>query len=84
MSLYPIEEWQTQCAHMEEIPEEPEEEMSPIDFSCRVCGKECPTAPEPPERAVCEDHCPDHEYTYDSSQRKHVCKHCDAWRPDDW
>jgi hypothetical protein len=41
-------------------PIEPE-----IDFSCRVCGVICPVAPDPPGRAVCEDHCPDHDYQYD-------------------
>ena len=55
-----------------------------IDFSCRVCGDQCAVAPDPPERAVCEDHCPDHEYEYDKWRRSHFCKTCDKQVDPDW
>ena len=45
--------------------------MSEIDFHCGKCGKECDSAPEPPARAICEEHCEDHEYTYDRGMREH-------------
>jgi hypothetical protein len=48
----------------------------PIDFSCRVCGVQCDSAPNPPERAVCPAHCPDHDYVYVREDRRHECKHC--------
>lgn len=48
-----------------------------IDFSCQVCGKECPVAPNPPERAVCEEHCENHEYLYDSMRGGRFCTRCD-------
>jgi predicted nucleic acid-binding Zn ribbon protein len=38
-------------------------------FACRVCGVACAIAPVPPGRAVCEDHCEDHEYDYDPHRR---------------
>ena len=47
-----------------------------VDFSCRVCGKQCDSAPPAPERAVCEEHCEDHEYEYDRGERDRFCKHC--------
>lgn len=50
--------------------------MSDIDFSCRVCGKQCDSAPPLPERAVCEDCCEEHDYEYEPSERTHLCKHC--------
>jgi hypothetical protein len=55
-----------------------------IDFSCRVCGKECDTAPDPPERAICENCCEDHDYVYVCGERRFSCIHCDKPRPDDW
>jgi hypothetical protein len=55
-----------------------------IDFSCRVCGVQCDTAPDPPDRAVCPEHCEDHEYEYVRSERGHFCKHCNQPRPEDW
>lgn len=58
--------------------------MSDIDFNCHVCGKACPIAPDPPGRAVCEDHCEDHDYQYDKSRRNRFCVHCDKQVPDDW
>jgi hypothetical protein len=54
-----------------------------IDFSCRVCGKECDVAPDPPARAVCEEHCEDHEYEYDKWRRGKFCKHCDRQQNDE-
>lgn len=58
--------------------------MAEIDFSCRVCGKECPIAPDPPGRAVCEEHCEDHDYEYDPMRRDRFCKHCDKQVPYDF
>jgi hypothetical protein len=55
-----------------------------IDFTCSVCGAICNIAPDPPGRAVCQDHCEDHEYEYDRSVGWHVCKHCDKAAPYDW
>lgn len=60
----------------------------PIDFTCRVCGKECDVAPDLPERAICEEHCEDHEFEYDAYERTHICKHCGkpvdpGWYADD-
>ncbi len=61
-----------------------EPKIETIDFSCRVCGAPCPIAPRPPERAVCEEHCPDHDYQYDPWRRAKVCVVCDAQAPDDY
>lgn len=55
-------------------------------FRCRICGVECGTHPikELPNgefeavQAVCEDHCEDHDFEYDSMRRGQFCKHCDA------
>jgi hypothetical protein len=58
--------------------------LNPSDFLCRVCGKECPLAPDPPEKAVCEDHCEDHHYVYVQGERRHGCEYCGADRPYDW
>jgi len=58
--------------------------VSDADFTCKVCGKECPIAPEPPERAVCEEHCEDHDFQYDRHFREHRCIHCDMPAPYDW
>jgi hypothetical protein len=55
-----------------------------IDFTCRVCGVECDVAPNPPERAVCPDHCSDHNYEYDKWERQHLCTLCNKIRPEDW
>lgn len=55
-----------------------------MDFTCRICGVECDTAPDPPERAICPKCCEDHDYRYDSSMREHRCIHCDEPRPWDW
>ena len=56
----------------------------PIDFSCKVCGCQCSVAPDPPERAVCEEHCPDHIYEYDPWRRDRFCKTCDKQVDPDW
>lgn len=55
-----------------------------IDFSCRVCGIICDSAPDPPLRAVCPEHCDDHDYVYDRDRRSKFCKHCDQQIPDDY
>jgi hypothetical protein len=47
-----------------------------IDFSCRVCGIECVIAPDPPDRAVCPEHCEDHDYEYVREDRGTFCKYC--------
>ncbi len=57
---------------------------SDIDFTCRVCGCQCAIAPDPPERAVCPDHCEDHDYVYDPRRRSRFCSICDAEVPADW
>jgi len=56
----------------------------PIDFTCKVCGKECDCAPDPPDRAVCPEHCEDHDYEYDRMRRGKFCKHCDEPVPEDY
>lgn len=53
-------------------------------FACRVCGKECDVAPDPPDRAVCPEHCEDHEYRYEKGERRDSCTHCGQDRPEDW
>lgn len=55
----------------------------PIDFTCRVCGKQCDCAPDPPDRAVCPEHCEDHDYRYDPMRRGKFCLHCDQEQPYD-
>jgi hypothetical protein len=49
-----------------------------------VCGKECNIAPDPPERAVCEEHCEDHQYKYDPWRRNKFCEICDKEQELDW
>lgn len=56
----------------------------PPDFRCHVCGKECDIAPQPPERAICEECCEDHEYEYDRGERWKFCAHCGKPIPEDW
>jgi hypothetical protein len=53
-------------------------------FACRVCGVQCPVAPKPPERPVCEEHCEDHDYRYAPDFRQHRRIHCDKPAPEDW
>ncbi len=55
-------------------------ESDDVDFSCRVCGVQCNVAPPLPDRAVCEEHCEDHEYEYDPMRRGKFCNHCDKER----
>lgn len=56
-----------------------------IDFSCRVCGIECDSAPaDPLARAVCVEHCEDHDYVYDRHRQGKYCLHCDQEQPHDW
>lgn len=55
-----------------------------IDFSCRVCGIQCAIAPDPPERAVCPEHCEDHDYVHDPSRAAKFCQHCDQEESEDW
>lgn len=54
------------------------------EFSCRICGNQCDTAPPLPERAVCPEHCEDHEYNYERGEQRHICKHCGQERPVDY
>lgn len=58
--------------------------MTEIDFTCRVCGKLCDSAPDPPDRAVCPEHCEDHEYQHDNFRRSKFCIHCDKEIPEDY
>jgi hypothetical protein len=51
------------------------------DFHCHVCGCDCPTCPPPPGKAVCEEHCEDHDYEYDRDERGHHCRHCFKIQP---
>lgn len=53
-------------------------------FSCKVCGRSCDTAPDLPDRAVCPEHCEDHEWFYERGERRHLCTHCGQERPEDW
>ena len=58
--------------------------LQKIDFTCRVCGKLCDVAPNPPDRAVCPEHCDDHDYIYYREERTHYCKNCGQEPPADW
>lgn len=61
------------------------QELEPkIDFSCRVCGVICPIAPDPPARAVCPEHCEDHDYVTDPIIGRKLCKYCDQEAPFDY
>lgn len=53
-------------------------------FACKVCGKQCATAPADGSGAICPEHCEDHDYQYEPSERKHLCVHCNDERPYDW
>jgi hypothetical protein len=55
-----------------------------IDFSCRVCGIPCVIAPDPPERAVCPEHCEDHNYIYSREDRGTFCEYCWQEAPHDY
>lgn len=52
-----------------------------IDFSCRVCGVQCPITGD--DGAVCPEHCEDHDYVHQRGEGKH-CRHCHAPEPEDW
>jgi hypothetical protein len=52
-------------------------------FKCRVCGADCAIAPKLPERAVCPEHCEDHQYEYVRGEG-HRCISCFAEPPADW
>lgn len=62
---------------------EPVATEAQIDFSCRVCGVQCVLAPDPPARAVCPEHCEDHDYEYQRSERGTYCNHCGQQAPED-
>lgn len=53
-------------------------------FVCHLCGVDTNTAPDPPDLAVCEDCCEDHDYRYEREERGHFCTHCCRRRPDEW
>lgn len=53
-----------------------DDERPPLDFRCHVCGCDVDLAPDPPARAVCPEHCEDHDYVYEPWERAHLCKHC--------
>ena len=65
---------------------QPGEQQAPerIDFSCRVCGVQCDSAPDPPARAVCPDCCEDHDYRYERELRGHYCLSCGQEAPRDY
>jgi hypothetical protein len=51
-------------------------------FACRVCGVQCSLAGA--DGAICEDHCPDHNYVYIRGERGHFCENCGKPAPIDW
>jgi len=55
-----------------------------VDFHCHVCGVETASAPDLPEQAVCPQHCEDHNYYYNSDDRRHECYHCGKEMPHDY
>jgi hypothetical protein len=58
-------------------------EEAVIDFTCKVCGVQCAVAPNPPDRAICPEHCADHDYEYVAGECIWACKHCFEERPYD-
>lgn len=58
--------------------------MSKIDFSCKICGKQCDIASNPPDRAICPQHCEDHHYIYIDGERRYACNYCGQEPPFDW
>jgi hypothetical protein len=68
----------------EEIASAAHSRLSNVDFHCHKCGKETASAPDPPEKAVCEDCCEDHDYRYVQGERRHACIHCDKDAPSYW
>ena len=65
---------------------QPQQQEGPerIDFSCRVCDVQCAIAPDPPERAVCPEHCEDHNYVYSREDRGTFCEYCWQEAPHDY
>lgn len=61
----------------------PSLESGEPDFKCHVCGKDCDVAPDPPGKAVCQDHCEDHDYKYERGECGFFCVHCFKKAPDD-
>lgn len=60
---------------------------SPVDYTCRVCGAECDSAPEPPARAICEKCCVvngGHDPIYNRDFRTWYCEHCGVEQTPDW
>jgi len=55
----------------------------PDEFRCFMCGVECATKPDD-GLAVCEEHCPDHDYVYDPDERRKSCHYCNKPIPLDW
>ena len=55
-----------------------------VEFKCGTCGADVDLAPDPPEKPVCENCCPDHEYEYVREERRHACKRCGKEPPFDW
>lgn len=55
-----------------------------MEFTCAICGASADFVPFNAVRGICQDHCLDHEYEYDSFDRSHYCEHCGATPPDDW
>lgn len=56
-------------------------------FRCRVCGVQCNVAPLDSgilrSTAVCEEHCPEHDYEYDRDVHGRTCMICGKPEPYD-
>lgn len=52
------------------------------EFACKVCGIACAIAPADGSGAVCEEHCPDHQYDWAGSEGFR-CVHCFRLPPED-
>lgn len=50
------------------------------DFPCSICGTEC-LKPDDGVLAVCEVHCPKHQYVYDNWRCDYFCERCDKLKP---
>ena len=53
-------------------------------FKCSVCGTRTDLANDDPNKTFCHDHCPDHEYEYDSIAAAPMCKTCGIVAPHDY
>ena len=59
---------------------------------CRVCGSRKEVICYDPRtilhyfrrKTYCPDHCPDHYYVYERSERHHFCETCGIPAPPDW